>query len=173
MKLGFFVDKNKCSGCKACVITCKDKCKVEVGNNFRKVQEKEEGQFPNVKLTYSTMSCNNCEKAPCIENCPTGAMNRENKFKVVLVNKQKCIGCGVCAKVCPYNAPFIDQKTHKSRKCDFCVDLLEENQLPACVTVCNTRALDFGDVKHLLSKDKKCKMEESKVEANLVIIDKR
>lgn len=36
MKLGFFVDKNKCSGCKACVVTCKDKCKVEVGNNFRK-----------------------------------------------------------------------------------------------------------------------------------------
>ena len=34
-------------------------------------------------------------------------------------------------------------------KCDFCVDLVDAGQPPACVAACPNRALEFGDLEDL------------------------
>ena len=48
MSKGFFIDETKCTGCKACVVTCKDKCGIDAGMNLRTVTTEERGSFPFV-----------------------------------------------------------------------------------------------------------------------------
>lgn len=68
---------------------------------------------------------------------------------IVAAARMVCIGCGACAVACPYEAPKLDRKAGKMRKCDMCVDRLARKELPVCVAACPQRALDFGTVEEL------------------------
>ena len=52
MSKGFFIDETKCTGCKACVVTCKDKCGIDAGMNLRTVTTEERGSFPFVRVCF-------------------------------------------------------------------------------------------------------------------------
>lgn len=49
-----------------------------------------------------TDSCQGCLAHPCKEVCPKGAITFEGGKSHI--DKEKCVGCGKCIKVCPYNA---------------------------------------------------------------------
>lgn len=49
-----------------------------------------------------TDACQGCLAHPCIEVCPKGAIHMENGRSVI--DQEKCIKCGKCIKVCPYQA---------------------------------------------------------------------
>ena len=38
------------------------------------------------------------------------------------------------------------------RKCDFCVDVVEQGEAPYCVAACPMRAMDFGELDELRAK---------------------
>ena len=40
--------------------------------------------------------------APCVELCPTGAIQRVSDY--AFVDSDLCINCNLCCGVCPYNA---------------------------------------------------------------------
>lgn len=172
MSKGFFIDETKCTGCKACVVTCKDKCGIDAGMNLRTVTTEERGSFPFVRVCFHSKSCHNCKNPACVENCPTGAMNRDNDLKIVRVDTERCIGCGTCAKVCPFGAPTIDESSKKCKKCDFCYDLIKNGKNPACVDVCNARALDFGELDDLKAKYAGAKSVGGETKASTLIIKK-
>jgi Fe-S-cluster-containing dehydrogenase component len=65
--------------------------------------------------------------------------------KVVLVDHGKCIGCKACVASCPYGARFMHPEGYAD-KCTFCIHRAEKGQLPACVEVCPTRCMTFGDL---------------------------
>jgi [FeFe] hydrogenase (group B1/B3) len=46
--------------------------------------------------------CHGCVAHPCVEVCPKGAISMENGKSVI--DRDKCIKCGKCKAICPYDA---------------------------------------------------------------------
>lgn len=161
-QLGFFFDARRCNGCKTCVVACKDAHNLPVGRNFRHVLEEMDGKWSkdpksgawkqNVYAYYLSIACNHCSDPACVKACPTGAHHKRTEDGLVVINTDKCIGCGNCAKACPYGAPELDEKAHKMTKCDACLNRLEQGLQPICVEACPQRALEFGDIEELRKK---------------------
>ncbi|MDX2320025.1 MAG: dimethylsulfoxide reductase subunit B [Moritella sp.] len=160
-QLGFYIDSSRCSGCKTCQVSCKDKNDIDVGRKFRRVYEYGGGswaQDENKAWTnqtfayYLSISCNHCDNPTCVAGCPTGAMHKREDNGLVLVDQDKCIGCKYCAMRCPYGAPQYDADKKVMSKCDGCIDLIEQGANPICVDSCPQRAIKFGDIKELRAK---------------------
>lgn len=151
-QLGFYINMMQCTGCKACEIACKDKNDLEVGTLFRKVDSFDGGKFPKVWSYSLSLACNHCENAKCTEDCPTDAIYKRKDDGLVIIDKDKCIGCKKCIKLCPYDHPQYIEEEKKCGKCDGCLDLVERGENPACVDACPMRALEFGDIENLRKK---------------------
>ena len=123
-----------------------------------------------------------------MEACPTEATYQRDDG-LVLIEREKCVGCGACVVACPYGSrqlinevesyypenyptPYemVRQKRFKrgtAVKCDFCFERLEKGRLPACVETCPGLARIFGDlddpnsdVSKLLKKHKAVSLKE-------------
>ena len=153
-RIGFYLDLQGCTGCKACQIACKDKNQLPVGVLWRRVIEVSGGRWlprgkawlTNIFTYFVTAACMHCEAAVCLEVCPTGAIYQRNDG-IVLIDDQRCIGCGYCEMACPYKALQFDHLNKIMTKCDFCVDLIDTGHSPACVSACQMRVL--GDLDQL------------------------
>lgn len=159
-QLGFYLNQERCNGCLTCQIACKDKNDLPLGQLFRRVHEVAGGGYTEIDHTFKanvfaywiSMSCNHCQDPLCVKNCPTGAMQKREEDGIVFVDQNKCIGCRYCTWSCPYSAPEYNPDKGKTGKCDFCKDLLEQGEQPACVAACPMRALDFGTMEELQAK---------------------
>jgi molybdopterin-containing oxidoreductase family iron-sulfur binding subunit len=165
-RYGMVVDLRKCIGCHSCVVACKAEHNTPKGILQTNVLERELGKFPNVVRVFLPVLCNHCEEPTCVEVCPSQATTKREDG-VVMIDFQKCIGCGACVEHCPYHARvlvqdnrtvFPDGKTvfekpvHQripgrvALKCDFCFFRVDKGKQPACVEVCPVAARLFGDV---------------------------
>lgn len=158
---GFHFDGMRCTGCKTCVLACKDKNDLPNDINFRNVQEygggtwtqDAAGCWTSDAFTYHlSVACNHCDMPICMANCPQGAIEKDDATGEVRSDPEKCIGCGTCVNSCPYGAPKIDTEKMKSVKCNMCADRVAEGKQPICVEACPLRALDFGDIEELRAK---------------------
>jgi Fe-S-cluster-containing dehydrogenase component len=137
------VDTRRCVGCNACVIACKTENALPLGGFRDWIVEETRGTFPDLRMQIRSERCNHCSKAPCVDACPTGASHK-NKGGAVLVTKEKCSGCKACVASCPYDARYVHPDGHVD-KCTFCLHRVTAGKLPACVGICPTRSLYFGD----------------------------
>lgn len=150
-KLGFYFDMNSCSGCRTCQIACKDRNDLPIGMLYRHVRTYETGKYPDAKMYHISSTCNHCDDAACVANCPTGAMYK-SEDGTVLHNDDACIGCGSCIMACPYGVPQRNEATRIVGKCDACKSLRDNGGNPACVDACLMRCLHFGDLDELSRK---------------------
>jgi Fe-S-cluster-containing dehydrogenase component/formate-dependent nitrite reductase membrane component NrfD len=142
---GFAIDLRKCIGCHACTIVCKAEHEIPVGVNRCWVKTVEKGTFPETRRFFFPVLCNQCDEAPCANICPTNALFKR-RDGIVDLHGDSCIGCRACMVACPYDQLFIDPNTHTAEKCNFCANRVENELLPACVSVCPTECRIFGDL---------------------------
>ncbi len=149
--LGFVIDHNRCIGCHACTVACKEEHEVPVGVFRTWVKYAEKGAFPDTSRHFGVLRCNHCEAAPCMQICPTRALFRRPDG-IVDFDNSRCIGCKGCMQACPYDALYIDPNSHTAAKCNFCAHRVEADLNPACVIVCPTQAIIAGDLADPASK---------------------
>jgi Fe-S-cluster-containing dehydrogenase component/formate-dependent nitrite reductase membrane component NrfD len=142
---GFAIDLRKCIGCHACTIACKAEHQIPIGVNRCWVKTVEQGSFPRTQRFFFPVLCNQCDDAPCMRICPTNALYKR-RDGIVDLDPAACIGCRACMVACPYDQLFIDPNTHTAEKCNFCANRVEQQLLPACVSVCPTECRIFGDL---------------------------
>lgn len=152
---GFFFDNTRCTGCRTCMMACKDYNDTSDGVAYRKIYDYEGGSWTDAgDGTYTTdtwayhvsLGCQHCNNPACVAACPTTAMHKDAETGLVSVDASKCIGCGYCAMACPYGVPTVDREVGHSVKCDGCASRVAEGLDPICVGACPLRALEFGDM---------------------------
>ncbi|MGD0434829.1 MAG: cyclic nucleotide-binding domain-containing protein [Bryobacteraceae bacterium] len=132
------LDLERCTRCDACVRACAD----AHDGVTRLIRE---GQRFDHYLVAT--SCRHCRDPLCMVGCPVGSIRRRNSLEVIIENW--CIGCGMCAKNCPYGNitlhPFNVMEDdpmnpghrkavvkQKAASCDLCTEHAE----PTCVYAC-------------------------------------
>ncbi|MCP4328635.1 MAG: 4Fe-4S dicluster domain-containing protein [Alphaproteobacteria bacterium] len=166
-RLGLVIDLDVCVGCHACVVNCKewntggypaplsDQSPYGAGASgswLNRVHGFDVGDGDSGRTVHFPKSCLHCENAACVTVCPTGASYKREADGIVLVDEDRCIGCGLCAWACPYGARELDGESRVMKKCTLCIDriynenLEEIDRVPACVATCPTSARSFGDL---------------------------
>lgn len=156
---GFLFDQSRCTGCHACSIACKTWYDLPPGPlKYMRVFQWEQGAFPDVRLGILAVNCYHCASPVCARACPQGALFKEDRYGVVLVDQERCQAEGECRRecwqACPYGAIVFasDAPGEKARNCTMCIDRLEEGLSPICALACSLRALDFGPLEELRGK---------------------
>lgn len=151
MRYSFVIDQNRCIGCHACTVACKEEHNVPIGVNRTWVKYIEKGKFPETSRHFAVLRCNHCDDAPCIEICPTVSLFRRPDG-IVDFDGERCIGCKSCMQACPYDALYLDPNTNTAAKCNFCAHRVELGLKPSCEVVCPTQAILSGDLDDPTSK---------------------
>lgn len=126
-------DYKKCTGCLACVISCLDHHDPSGEQDMISRRLYHKITNPSGYMHYITESCHHCENAPCVKKCPVHAIVQQADGWTV-VDTNQCIGCRVCAKVCPFDVPRFNSNG-KMIKYDGC------GGDPNCVKICPNQAL--------------------------------
>ncbi len=119
-----------CSGCESCLLVCSSRA--AGGYNPRLARMKVLKEKEN--LLSRPQVCTQCENPFCMHACPVTAISKEENSGVVLIDKEKCTGCGSCIESCPDKMIQFDQEG-KADKCDLC------GGRPLCVQYCVPGAL--------------------------------
>jgi carbon-monoxide dehydrogenase iron sulfur subunit len=157
-----YVDIEKCLGCLSCYFACAVEHSLTKNpyTAFREIPT----PIPRTRiipvLSYNVpIRCMHCEKPPCVEICPTDALQKTPEGPVLL-REPLCIGCKGCILACPYGAITLDLVKKVIVKCDFCSDRIKKGLLPACVEACPTKALRYGKIEEVLLERHEKKAKE-------------
>lgn len=160
---GVLVDITKCVGCESCVVACR------LYNDLDIDEENIAGPAKDIKTTltaekwtavqgYSVerngtkikrfvkQQCFHCLEPACVNACFARALQKTPEGPVVY-NEKQCVGCRYCMVACPFDKLKFewDKSFPRVLKCQMCLARIAGDQMPACVSVCPTGALSFGD----------------------------
>lgn len=138
------IDLDKCIGCYACQVSCQMEHKLPEDHARIKLTIEDSGPYPENKRLFLPLLCNHCTRPLCLPACKQNVY--ANKAGIIIHNTDACLGCGQCISACKHQAIFLNPKTKKIDKCDFCYSRINHNLMPVCVLSCMARAMEFGDI---------------------------
>jgi len=137
----FVVDLDRCFGCYACEVACKQENALPVGPRPMQVLELGPRRVNGkVYRDFVPTLCCQCNEAYCMATCVAGALAR-TKEGIVKLDKEKCTHCELCVIACPYGLMGFNSDLSIPAKCDFCSGLVEKGLEPSCVSHCPANAL--------------------------------
>ncbi len=139
------IDQDSCVRCGHCAWSCATSHDDGVARLVPRGDKVVTGEVEEASSLLLPNSCQHCENPACMIDCPTGAIGRDPRGDV-FVREDICIGCGNCAKGCPWDniqmAPRSATKKALSAsvavKCDVCNG---RDEGPACVAACPVQAI--------------------------------
>ncbi len=122
-----------CTGCRLCQLACAER--IFGGFNPRNALL---SITPGPDhLCHFPIACNQCRNAYCQKVCPAKAIDRDPRTGALLIDAERCIGCGLCAQYCPLQVIIAHPEENRFLKCDLC------GGNPQCVQACPTGALEL------------------------------
>lgn len=138
------VEEEKCWGCKACEVACKQENRAPDGAKLIRIVE--EGPFQEGDrwhFVFRANRCRHCEEPPCVAACPVDAIAKRGD-SVVVLERNKCVGCRACLPSCPFDAIVFDEAARVATKCNLCHHRLDHGLLPACAdNVCLAHCIEL------------------------------
>jgi Fe-S-cluster-containing dehydrogenase component len=144
-------DPGKCVGCGRCELACTEfndgkaapalsRIKVDRNLHFgpEGVLEWREGRgnWGNGLIVQDL--CMQCaHPVPCADICPENAIVVSPSGKARKVDPDKCTGCKICLRACPWEMISFDPESRKATKCDLC------SGKPKCVEACPADSLSY------------------------------
>lgn len=147
------IDLNRCVRCRTGYVVCKKEHNILAhprdGTHpyeyYRlRYVEWEWGKYPEVRRAFIPIHCIQCDNPICERFCPLDAIIKRGDG-IIMIDTDRCNGCGVCVHVCPYGALYITD-AGKADGCDFCAEKVDMGLAPKCVEMCPAGARVFGDL---------------------------
>jgi Fe-S-cluster-containing dehydrogenase component len=145
-------DTTRCVGCKRCELACTEfndgraqpsLARIKVSRNYNFGPRGQRlgigqslGEYGNFRIVQDT--CLQCpHPVPCATSCPHSAIVTDPKSKARVVDRDRCTGCRMCLRACPWEMMVFDQASGKAGKCFLC------HGKPECVEACPALALRY------------------------------
>lgn len=131
-KLTIYMEK--CIGCHSCELACSSQKEGIFKPSVSRIQVIED-----LTRSITINNCQFCEGNVCVEVCPREAITIDSDNWRVLVDSDKCIGCGICVEECPHKSIKLHPQTDIALICDRC------DGSPACAQACTEGAICWED----------------------------
>lgn len=153
-------DPTKCVGCRRCELACTEfndgkafpsAARIKVGRNLNfgpsGLYHGQLGQGTWGDGLVIQEVCKQCpHPVPCANACPNDAIVVRPPTNARVVDPDKCIGCKMCQRACPWEMMSFDPEKSKATKCYLC------DGRPKCVEACPAEALSYVSWRDLTDK---------------------
>ncbi len=168
MSYAFFIDTDRCTGCRGCQVACKQwhDLPAEETSNLGTFQNPPDLSFTTYKLVrmneiemdgrlqwlFLPEQCRHCIEPPCLETAEDeqAIYQDANTGAVIFTANTKHLDPVEIIESCPYNIPR-QAADGTLAKCDMCNDRVTNGLLPACVQTCPTGTMNFGQREEMVS----------------------
>jgi len=145
------VNADLCTGCE----TCESVCSFVHDGEFNPINTRIHRVRIEPVLNVA-LACQKCEDSPCIRSCPEKALEKDDQTGSIIVDDDKCNGCGYCCQACEFGAITMHIQTQKALVCDLCENMKEEfidpeigEKEPQCIAVCPKEAISLKTVEQV------------------------
>ncbi|MHA1229773.1 MAG: 4Fe-4S dicluster domain-containing protein [Candidatus Helarchaeota archaeon] len=140
------VDPEKCTGCEICEFVCSAAHIGAFNPYYSRIRAIRIEPIINFAL-----GCQFCRDPPCAAVCPWNALEKDEETGIILVNSDKCVGCGFCVRACEFGAISMSLSDKIVLICDQCKD---QEDGPQCVKYCPREAISFETLDSFAQKER-------------------